>query len=307
MRKSVNKNFFHIKIIILMCFLFLFLFYFWTIKDSRVTILTFGALGDDQQEDTIAIQRAIDFQSNRGGGVVEFPKGIYLIDASKSVVLKDNITLDFKKGAILQAIPSELESYEIVKIRDVENVTLTGDVRIIGERSSHIGSTGEWGFGISIMGSEDVVIKNANISDCWGDGIYIGSTENKEYSNKIKIINATLNNNRRQGISIISARNLEITNPKIHNTNGTAPQSGIDIEPNFPSDYLENIKVKNLITSNNLGYGLQIYLINLKGSTNPVSIEIETSKNLPDGIYLGEYEGIKGEIVIKDYFSHILK
>lgn len=307
MRKSVNKNFFRIKIIILMCFLFLFLCYFWTIKDSRVTILTFGALGDDQQEDTIAIQRAIDFQSNRGGGVVEFPKGIYLIDASKSVVLKDNITLDFKKGAILQAIPSELESYEIVKIRDVENVTLTGDVRIIGERSSHIGSTGEWGFGISIMGSEDVVIKNANISDCWGDGIYIGSTENKEYSNKIKIINATLNNNRRQGISIISARNLEITNPKIHNTNGTAPQSGIDIEPNFPSDYLENIKVKNLITSNNLGYGLQIYLINLKGSTNPVSIEIETSKNLPDGIYLGEYEGIKGEIVIKDYFSHILK
>ncbi|KOF08619.1 hypothetical protein AC739_19465, partial [Planococcus glaciei] len=231
------------------------------------------------------MQEAIDFQSNRGGGVVVFSKGTYLVNALKSVVLKDNITLKFEHGAILEALPNSEEGYEIVKIMDVENVTLLGDVQIKGERNKHTGTSGEWGFGISIKGSKNVTIKNVDVSDCWGDGIYIGSSVNKNYSNHVKIINATLDNNRRQGISIISAKNLEIFNVEIRNTNGTAPQSGIDIEPNFPTDYLENIKIKNLITSNNFGYGLQLFLLNMKGSKNLVSIEIETSTNLPDGIY----------------------
>ncbi|WP_185960008.1 right-handed parallel beta-helix repeat-containing protein [Planococcus soli] len=280
---------------------------FLNMLDSKVTVSSFGAIGDDQKEDTDAIQKAIDFQSDHGGGVVILSKGVYLIDSVKSLILKDNITLKFKKGAILQAIPNKADNYEVVRIKDVKNVTLTGDVNIKGDRLNHIGKTGEWGFGISITGSENIKVENAEISNCWGDGIYIGSTEIKGYSNQINISDVTLINNRRQGISIISAKNLEISNANILNTNGTAPESGIDLEPNFSTEYLENIKITNLKTENNSGYGLQIYLKNLRGSINPVSIEIVTSNNLPDGFYVGEYEGIEGKILIEDFFTHILE
>lgn len=306
MIKLGNKKLNIVKFVVLFIVLIL-LILFLFLKNSKVTVLDFGAEVDDLKDDTMAIQSAINYQSDKGGGTVVLPKGTYLINSLKSVVLKDNITLEFKDGAILQSLPNGEERYEIVKIMDVKNVALIGDVRIIGERNEHLGTTGEWGFGISIIGSENITIENAYISDCWGDGIYIGSSEKKNYSKYVEITNPTLENNRRQGISVISVKGLKITDPTINNTNGTAPQSGIDIEPNFSTEYLKDIKIENLNTSNNQGYGLQIYLLNYKGSENPVNIEIGIPKSLPDGIYVGEYEGVKGEILVEDYFTHILK
>ena len=38
----------------------------------------------------------------------------------------------------------------------------------------HTGNTGEWGHGIAVFGSTNVTIENVDISQCWGDGIYLG-------------------------------------------------------------------------------------------------------------------------------------
>lgn len=269
--------------------------------ESSVNIRSFGSIPNDNIDDTNSIQNAIDFQNKNGGGIVYFEKGEYLIDAIQSIILKDNITLEFELGTILKAIPNSGERYEIIKIHDVKNIKLIGQVSIVGDRNEHLGSSGEWGSGISIRGSRNVYIKDVNVSDMWGDGIYVGNTSKQNYSEDIKIINSTLNNNRRQGITIVSARNLEILDAVITNTNGTSPQCGIDIEPNNPTQFLENIKIINLKTSNNEGSGLKLYLEKFKFNEKPISIFVDSIYNIKDGFAIRSLENTNGSIEIAKY------
>jgi polygalacturonase len=62
------------------------------------SVVSSGAKGDGQTNDTRAIQSAIDLAVANGGGTVLFPAGQYV---SGSIVLKDYITLRFESGAIL--------------------------------------------------------------------------------------------------------------------------------------------------------------------------------------------------------------
>ena len=58
----------------------------------------FGATGDGKTFDTQAIQSAIDAANQAGGGVVNFPAGIFL---SASLVLKSHVDLHIEAGATL--------------------------------------------------------------------------------------------------------------------------------------------------------------------------------------------------------------
>ena len=72
---------------------------FMTEGESFVSdVKTFGAKGDGQQDDTKFIQAAI-FSCLPGGRVV-IPEGTYKVT---SLFLKDNMTLELKKGAVLSA------------------------------------------------------------------------------------------------------------------------------------------------------------------------------------------------------------
>ncbi|KYG59421.1 cell wall-binding repeat-containing protein [Planococcus maritimus] len=272
-----------------------------TNAESIVNVKNFGSIPNDKIDDTQSIQNAIDSQSENGGGIVYFEEGEYQVDAMQSINLKDNITLEFEVGTILKAIPNSAERYEIMKIHDVKNVELKGEAKIVGDRTEHLGSSGEWGFGISIRGSRNILIKDINLSDMWGDGVYIGNTSKQNYSEDIKITNVTMNNNRRQGITIVSAKNLEIVDVVITNTNGTSPQCGIDIEPNNPTQFLENIKIINLKTDNNEGSGLKFYFENFKFNENPISIFVDSISNIKDGFAVRSLENIIGDIEIAKY------
>ena len=72
-------------------------------------VKTFGAKGDGQQDDTKYIQAAI--LSCVSGGRVVIPEGVYKVT---SLFLKDNMTLELKKGAVLSA-DTEREHFPILK------------------------------------------------------------------------------------------------------------------------------------------------------------------------------------------------
>lgn len=69
-------------------------------KQSRFSVLDFGAKGDGVTLDTPAINAAIDAAARAGGGTVELPAGDYL---SYTIRLKSNITLHLGAGATLIA------------------------------------------------------------------------------------------------------------------------------------------------------------------------------------------------------------
>ena len=104
--------------------------------------------------------------------------------------------------------------------------------------------THEFGFGIAVM-SNDVTIENMFISEMTGDGIYIHSGFNITNSNHtINISNNIIEHVRRNGISLIGGKNINIRNNIIRYINGTAPQSGIDLEPNNSTVFYGNVLIE---------------------------------------------------------------
>lgn len=240
---------------------------------GMVNVEDFGALGDGRTDDTASIQRAIDQVSDQGGGTVYLPGGIYLVDAEKSIVLPSHIKLMLAHDAVLQAKATKKEHYAVVLIYDSEDVSVCGG-SIIGERYDHIGTSGEWGMGISILGSNNVHIADLSVSDCWGDGIYIGSSSSQNYCENVLVEKFTLNNNRRQGISIISAKQMTVRDGVITNTSGVDPQAGLNLEPNSPTEFAQSVLVEDILTAANSGYGILVALGPYKDSPYTVSLTI---------------------------------
>ncbi len=123
--------------------------------------------------------------------------------------------------------------------------------------------------GINIHECYNVSISNITIEKCAGDCIYIGYKTKP--ANRVSMTNLVLDNGRRQGISVTSAENLLIDNCNISNINGTAPQAGIDIEPNANS-VITNFAIRNTTIKNVDGAGLAMHNTKINGLDN-ISIE----------------------------------
>lgn len=238
---------------------------------DEMNVKEFGAKGDGETDDTEAIQLCLDTCKN-----IIIRDGVYMIDASTSVLPKSDSNINIV-NATLKAITNNLDSYKIIYIHDVDNVIIKGGT-IEGDRETHTGETGEWGNCIHISGwSSNITIKNVTCKNAWGDGIYINRAINVNTENVI------CDNNRRQGISVISVDGFHSLNDRLINTNGTSPESGIDIEPNASTDKIKNIILENLYTANNTGNGIDIWLPMLDETSDPVSIKILNHHDVGSG------------------------
>lgn len=175
------------------------------------------------------------------------------------LVLKSNQVIYFDKASKLILEPNNLPQYYIINIKNVSNVRIY-NLNIQGDRDTHTGKGGEWGMGVSIVGSKNVYLYNPVINDCWGDGIYIGETPELNYCDGVYISGASCDRNRRNGVSIISGKNITIKASSFSNSDGTAPMCGIAIEPNNSGNVLENIVFDNVTTTMNPNCGIGITL-----------------------------------------------
>lgn len=241
----------------------------------------FGAKGDGVSDDTDILKTALSVC-----GKVSCPPGTYMIRGStngRGVLMPSNSHLIFEPGAVFKVIPTSASNYSIIEVRETENVIIDNPV-VIGDRYEHIGVSGETGMGIRLLSCKNVTINNARASQCWGDGVYVGRLDISSYCENITINTLVCDDNRRQGVSIISVKGLRGTNWTLKNTNGTAPQAGIDFEPNNADEVLQDIEIDGLITANNAGSGILALLYNL-GATDPLSVKItnwtDTESSLP--------------------------
>ncbi|WP_165500485.1 right-handed parallel beta-helix repeat-containing protein [Pedobacter psychroterrae] len=183
-------------------------------------------------------------------------------------------------------VPSRLNTYEILRVHNADNVFIYQPV-ITGDKGKHLDTLGQWGMGIAIRASENVVLVKPQISKCWGDGIYIGQL-NKKPARNITIIEPLLDDNRRNGLSVTAVNGLKIIGGVISNSNGQNPKSGIDIEPNHNHDVIDSITISETVTFNHASYGIVISLQHLLGRASGKS-NITLIKTIDDssGIGLG--------------------
>ena len=252
-----------------------------------VNVKAFGAKGDGLTNDQDAINAAIDFADKNGIGnvVIPYSKKPYMIkgfedgqidnlEASTGIILKSGITLIIHPKAELKIIASDRGSTTMFNVYNVSDVNIYGG-KLIGDKHNHLGTTGEHGYGIALAGAENVIIENVVCSQFWGDGINLQryrdfypteifgvTVEGKEANRNIIVNNVLCDDNRRQGMSVEAVDRMQITNSQFNNTSGTAPQSGIDIEPWVRWD-VKDITIFNVTCSGNLGHGIMTYEANL--------------------------------------------
>lgn len=167
--------------------------------------------------------------------------------------LLDSTKLVNKSEIILRG--NNHKGYSIISISKAKNVEVCGG-KIKGDVGVHTyqsGTTSEWGMGITIDASENVVVRDIRISNCTGDGIYVCGLPTSyigdytKASKNVVLRNVTCDSNRRQGLSIICVDGLLVDNCSFINTGKiekTAPSSGIDIEPNVAKG--RNNSVRNI-------------------------------------------------------------
>ena len=238
-----------------------------------------GAKGNGINDDTAAIQAAIDEVKGTGGTVL-VPDGTYMIDAITRIQIKNNMTLRMSRGTILKAIPNGKDNYSIINITGTSNINVI-DGTLVGERDEHTSTSGEWGMGITLRGATNVVIEGVTARNFWGDGFYISGA-----SKNVSFCSVNADNNRRQGMSIISVDGMVVKNSVFKNTVGTPPQAGIDFEPNA-EDTISNVQIVNSKFIDNKGFGIELVQWAKHSLIKNVTLDGNTiSGNLAGGIKL---------------------
>jgi len=228
-------------------------------KTMTVDVRTKGALGDGVHDDTAAIQAAVDSLPT-SGGTVFVPAGHYMVNATKPIKLRSHTRLKLDPAATLEVIPTSSGRYMLIQVYNATDVRVVGG-NLVGDRVKHKGTSGEWGYGVNVTASTNVVLKNIKISNFWGDGIWIGAKDVKRVhvrSDYVTVNGVVSSNNRRQGLSIGPAQHVYIVNSTFQNTNGTLPEAGIDIEP-MTEGQTNTIRLENNTFAGNNGNGIEMH------------------------------------------------
>jgi hypothetical protein len=195
-----------------------------------------------------------------GNRTIRIEAGDYVTD---QLEFERNTLLILEPGVTLRDAGRLGWRDRLLNIR-TENVRIVGfGARVIAERAHY--TEHEWRHGVYIYGAQKVRIEGLESSSHGGDGFYVGGPPGSP-SMDITISSCRAGNNRRQGLSITSGRRVRIIDCEFTNTQGTDPQFGIDIEPNDPVDYADDIVILRPLTRNNHGGGILIWLEGLRSS-----------------------------------------
>lgn len=155
----------------------------------------------------------------------------------------NNCTIRAKQGGSLL--------YSVFPLNNSENVTIR-NMTIIGSKES---STIEGArHNLCITDSYNIKVENIDTRDAFTDGLYIRDNDG------VYINNLRASHNGRQGCSITSGSNIEITNSSFSGSYRKAPKSGLDIEPSLPNDVITGVSISKCSFLDNYSSGLTIFL-----------------------------------------------
>lgn len=194
-------------------------------------------------------------------GDLKIAKGNYYF-GSNNFKIKSNTHLNLDGSVLKYKSTSIFSPFLLVGGESFlsENITLQ-NAKIFGNKNE-LATVTEFMHGISIIQCKNIVLKNIESNLNRGDGLYLGMSSEIEENRTSNIIieNCYFDRNHRQGMSIVSAQYVDILNSKFTNTSGTAPQCGVDIEPNLHvsgfKDYCRFINFENCEFTSNSGGGL---------------------------------------------------
>ncbi len=218
--------------------------------------------GFDAADSTRFLQAAIDSGAERvivdDCGKPWITTGLKL-RGDLELVLTKNVRIEAKRGAFIG------KNDCLLLAEGARNIIIRGEsgAELLMHKSDYMDKSkyefSEWRHNIAIWNCHNVTIRDLKITGSGGDGIYVSTRRIPEnYCSNITIDNVILNDHYRQGISVISVENFLLRNSVVKGTGGTAPQAGIDFEPNFPNERLVNVRIEDTIFEDNQGGGIML-------------------------------------------------
>ncbi|WP_149277100.1 right-handed parallel beta-helix repeat-containing protein [Pareuzebyella sediminis] len=224
---------------------------------------------------------------------------------NKVIIIEPNVEIRAENGVFVKT------SDALFEFQNCENISIIGNgSKLSMNKDEYL--DGEWRHGISIRKCKNMKIDNLCIEDTGGDGIYIAGFGKGSYSENIFLSRIIATNNKRQGISIISGKNITVSESVFQETKGTLPGAGVDLEPNSKLDRLINITFSNCIFRNNDHAGILLALSKLDSTSEPVSINFKKcvlqNNHHPDNKYVAseivfgahKTSPVQGKVVLKD-------
>jgi hypothetical protein len=128
---------------------------------------------------------------------------------------------------------------------------------------------------IEIRNSRNLTMQKVDVKNGVTDGFYINASDAQNlntFPRDLSFIDCTADNSFRQGMSIIHGRNISVRGTcdgnvngscscRFTNTNGTLPESGIDLEPNSSAvgtAGVDGTVIEGCLFAGNVGYGIKV-------------------------------------------------
>lgn len=196
--------------------------------------------------------------------------------------LPSNLEIIFADGVVVWAKKGDFPdpSDALFDIKGQAHVTLRGEgrVRLVMNKADYQDPArykpGDHRHTVNIQNSQDVLVQNLRLESSGGDGVYVGSSSGEGAKN-VTLDRLVCVDHQRQGISVTGAENLLITDCKFSDTKGTAPQCGIDFEPNYPRFPLINCAALRCDFDRNADAGVSIGLHALDATSRASSVRLE--------------------------------
>jgi hypothetical protein len=194
------------------------------LQAADCNIEKFGAVGDGQTLNSAAIQKAIDYCNQTGGGKVIFPAGRFL---SGTIALKNNVTLQLQKGAVLLG-STDINDYQNLD-PFVEGLGIhVGWALVVGVDLKNIGIEGEGvidGRG-SALKAQQVLTDTRPEGERWGRRPFLLRMVRCQ---QISVSGVTLSYSAAWTSHYFHCKDVKIRNVKIV-SRGVAHNDGIDID-----------------------------------------------------------------------------
>lgn len=223
-----------------------------------VSIKDFGAVGDGVADDSAAFANAL---ASLATGVTLTLEGLTLkINQQNVVSAKSGFVIDGEGATIIAengmtvASDKELLAFRSCTDFSVKNLIVNGNRanRTPAETAAH---------NVEIRSCQRFVFERVRSINSVVDGFILNTATSATASTFVRegvFVECSADNCYRQGMSIINAYNILVSGGSFTNTNGTSPQSGIDVESNAGAATPGNayILIQGVRFSGNTGRGI---------------------------------------------------
>jgi hypothetical protein len=232
--------------------------------------------GFNTKDVTDTLQAAIDSKAKTP--IIPYMGQAWIV---RPLNLRSDLEIVFEPGVLVLAKRGEFKGKgdSLFTASEVTNLTLRGYGTTLRMRKKDYQNPpyekAEWRHALVIRGCENVLIEGLRIESSGGDGIMIDGGGKGVCSKDVTVRSVVCFDNHRQGMSVTSVQNLLVEGCSLTGTSGTAPESGVDIEPDSPDQRLVKCVFRNCLFENNSGNAAAIYLKNQTSESEPVSITFE--------------------------------